>query len=62
MDQRCRNTSLGCQDEARHDRVDGARRLHRSGVVYMIVGGFAVLAAFGSGGATTGTRGALYSF
>jgi Domain of Unknown Function (DUF1206) len=31
------------------------------GVVYMIVGGFAVLAAFGSGGATTGTRGALYS-
>ena len=31
------------------------------GVVYMIVGGFAVLAAFGSGGETTGTRGALYS-
>jgi hypothetical protein len=31
------------------------------GVVYMIVGWFAVLAAFGSGGGTTGTRGALYS-
>src|SRR4051794_16831192 len=31
------------------------------GVVYMIVSGFAVLAAFGSGGGTTGTRGALYS-
>jgi Domain of Unknown Function (DUF1206) len=31
------------------------------GIVYLIVGGFAALAAFGSGGRTTGTRGALYT-
>jgi hypothetical protein len=31
------------------------------GVVYMIVGGLAVLAAFGSGGETTGTKGALHT-
>jgi hypothetical protein len=31
------------------------------GIVYLIVGGFAVLAAFGSGGRTTGTKGALYT-
>ena len=31
------------------------------GVVYVIVGGFAVVAAIGSGGRTTGTKGALYS-
>jgi hypothetical protein len=31
------------------------------GIVYIIVGGFALLAALGSGGGTTGTRGALYT-
>ena len=43
--------------------VERAARLGYAakGVVYLIVGGLAAMAAFGSGGATTGSEGALYT-